>query len=271
MQNIRSTIKIIDKIFFFEFLKKFYNYIKFKIYKKKYFNVEDKFRFKTTILFNDNNNIISKLCETHGTDKGYINNYSNTFNWDRHAYSNFYFNLFNERRDDVKLVFEVGIGTNNPNLPRYNMGINYKPGSSLRVWKDYFKNAEIYGADLDKTILFNNEDKIHTFYVDQLDSGSIKKMWDNIGKTNFDIIIDDGLHTYDANLNFFLNSFDKLKKNGIYIIEDVQYHYLITIHDKLRQYNPNIILFDSKDFTRACFEGGTPQGFGENLIVFKKI
>jgi len=56
------------------------------------------------------------------------------------------------------------------------MGINYKPGSSLRVWKDYFKNAEIYGADLDKTILFNNEDKIHTFYVDQLDSGSIKKM-----------------------------------------------------------------------------------------------
>jgi 23S rRNA U2552 (ribose-2'-O)-methylase RlmE/FtsJ len=151
------------------------------------------------------------------------------------------------------------------------MGINYKPGSSLRVWKDYFKNAEIYGADLDKTILFNNEDKIHTFYVDQLDSGSIKKMWDNIGKTNFDIIIDDGLHTYDANLNFFLNSFDKLKKNGIYIIEDVQYHYLITIHDKLRQYNPNIILIDSKDFTRACFEGGTPQGFGENLIVFKKV
>ena len=25
-----------------------------------------------------------------------------------------------------------------------------KPGASLRVWKEYFSNAEIYGADIDK-------------------------------------------------------------------------------------------------------------------------
>lgn len=46
---------------------------------------------------------------------------------------------------------------------------------------------------------------------------------EKIGIKNFDIIIDDGLHTTDANVNLFLNSFNKLKKNGIYIIEDV-YH-----------------------------------------------
>ena len=85
------------------------------------------------------------------------------------------------------------------------------PGASLRVWRDYFFNALIYGGDIDKNILFE-EDRIKTFYVDQLDVTSIKSMWDNIRVNNFDIIIDDGLHEPDANYIFFINSFNKLKK-----------------------------------------------------------
>ena len=38
---------------------------------------------------------------------------------------------------------------------------------------------------------------------------------------NFDIMIDDAIHTFEANKTFFLNSVHKLSKNGIYIIEDV--------------------------------------------------
>lgn len=85
------------------------------------------------------------------------------------------------------------------------------PGASLRVWRDYFFNANIYGADIDKDILFK-EEKIKTFYVDQLDTKSIKQMWANIGVENFDIIIEDGLHEPEANLNFFLILFLNLKK-----------------------------------------------------------
>jgi hypothetical protein len=92
------------------------------------------------------------------------------------------------------------------------MTVNGMPGASLRVWKDYFKNAEIYGGDIDKDILFE-EDRIKTFYVDQLNTSSIEAMWQKIRIKNFDIIINDGLHTTDANINFFLNSFNKLKKN----------------------------------------------------------
>ena len=37
----------------------------------------------------------------------------------------------------------------------------------------------------------------------------------------FDIIVEDGLHTYDANVCFFENSIHRLAKGGYYIIEDI--------------------------------------------------
>ena len=42
-----------------------------------------------------------------------------------------------------------------------------------------------------------------------------------IGEDEFDIIIDDGCHRYEETINFYENSIDKLKDNGIYIIEDI--------------------------------------------------
>ena len=46
-------------------------------------------------------------------------------------------------------------------------------------------------------------------------------MWNQIGEDEFDIIIDDGCHRYEETINFYENSIDKLKDNGIYIIEDI--------------------------------------------------
>ena len=43
-------------------------------------------------------------------------------------------------------------------------------------------------------------------------------MWKKIGK-KMDIIIDDGMHTYDANIVFFENSINFLVDKGFYIIE----------------------------------------------------
>ena len=61
------------------------------------------------------------------------------------------------------------------------MTLNGKPGASLKVWKDYFVNAQIFGADIDRNILFK-EDRIETYHVNQLDQESIIKMWNNIKK-----------------------------------------------------------------------------------------
>jgi len=270
---LREIIKRIDTIFLFSLLKKIRNSIHTFILrkvKKNNFYLEKKFTFKNISFFESNNNLISELCEIYGSDKGYLHlNTAKHFSFQPHSYANFYYNIFNHCKDYIKLVFEVGIGTNNPNLPS-SMGTNYKPGASLRVWRDYFFNAQIYGADIDKNILFNNEDRIHTYYVDQLNTNSIKEMWNNFKKDNFDIIIDDGLHTSEANINFFLNSFDKLKKNGIYIIEDVNYKNLNIIYEKLKKFKPEIILLNSLQFKEPYFANGVSMGVGENLIIFRK-
>ena len=122
-----------------------------------------------------------------------------------------------------------------------------KPGASLRVWKNYFKNANIYGADIDKDVLFE-EDRIKTFHVDQMNENLVHQMWSNINKNNFDLIIDDGLHTFDAGMIFFKNSFSKLKKNGKYIIEDVHFSYLEKMANALIEYEPKIIILKNEDY-----------------------
>ena len=113
------------------------------------------------------------------------------------------------------------MGTNNTDVPS-NMGKDGKPLASLRAWRDYFKNANIYGGDIDKEIL-KNEERIKTHYVDQTDPNSIKNMYANFEVKKFDIILEDGLHEFKANICFFENSINFLAENGTYIIEDVYY------------------------------------------------
>jgi hypothetical protein len=67
-------------------------------------------------------------------------------------------------------------------------------------------------------------------------------MWKEIRIQNFDIIIDDGLHNNYSNINLFINSFNKLKKNGIYIIEDVSQHRFNYMLEKLKDFNPEIVI-----------------------------
>jgi len=194
------------------------------------------------IIYSNKPNILSELCEKYGSDKGFVNfdKDKKPYKWHPHTYSIYYHAIFNLSRENIKNVFECGLGTNNPNI-KSNMTISGTPGASLRVWRDYFFNAKIYGGDIDKEILFE-EERIKTFYVDQLNSNSIKSMWQNIEVESFDIIIDDGLHEPDANYNFFINSFHKLKKNGIFIIEDVSNKKLVYLQNKLKNYDPEVII-----------------------------
>lgn len=64
------------------------------------------------------------------------------------------------------------------------------------------------------------ESKIKTELLDSTkDNNSIliKNKYGN----NFDIILDDGLHTIEAQIKTFKNFWPLLKKNGIYLIEDI--------------------------------------------------
>ena len=87
-----------------------------------------------------------------------------------------------------KKILEIGLGTDNENLLS-NMGKQGKPGASLKAFRDYFKNSKIYGADIDKNILFSDL-KIKTSFVDQTNQKSMDLLFKKFGG-NFDLIIDD--------------------------------------------------------------------------------
>ena len=152
---------------------------------------------------------LCNIMKNHGSDKGA----------DWHNYTQTYSALFGNLQEEIKLVFELGIGSVNPTINSHMKSI-YSPGGSLRGWREFFPTAQIYAADIDKDIL-QPEERITKFYVDQTNAGVVKEMWNQVGKNNFDIIIDDGLHTYKANKTFFENSYTQLSDTGIFIIEDI--------------------------------------------------
>lgn len=159
------------------------------------------------------------LCDRYGSDKGTRSGGPHPYGHPPHMYADFYASLFDHCRMSVRKVFECGLGTNNPHIPS-NMGITGRPGASLRAWRDYFPNAFVYGADIDREVLFT-EDRIATFYVDQTCPTSIAALWNDADLKEFDIIIDDGLHTFEAGVTFFEHSHARLRPGGVYVIEDV--------------------------------------------------
>ena len=127
---------------------------------------------------------LCNIMKNHGSDKGD----------DWHNYTQIYSVLFNNLRTEISRVFELGIGSVNPAISSHMKKI-YSPGGSLRGWREFFNNAQIYAADIDKDIL-HPEERITKFYVDQTNPAVVSEMWNQVGVDNFDIIIDDGLHTY---------------------------------------------------------------------------
>ena len=133
-----------------------------------------------------------------------------------HDYHEVYSALLN--RNEPLRILEIGLGTNNLAI-QSNMGLNGRPGASLRAFRDWAPNADVLGADVDRGILFQDE-RISTFFVDQTDAGSLKMLASEVG-SNFDLIIDDGLHLPHANFNTIEALLPLLKPGGTMVIEDI--------------------------------------------------
>ncbi len=162
---------------------------------------------------------LEELFALYGSDKGSNGIERRPYPWPPHNYAVVYEFLFRNCRQSVVNLVECGIGTNHTDT-KSNMTSSGRPGASLRAWRDYFPRATIHGLDIDSRILFS-EDRILTYQVDQTDSRSVESFWTNSGVTSAEIIIDDGLHTFEAGVAFFEASFPYLAQGGIYVIEDV--------------------------------------------------
>jgi len=164
---------------------------------------------------------LCRIMTKYGSDKG-------NHGW--HNYTTVYSALLNERRKEPLRVFELGLGSTNPQLASNmgHMGGDGRPGASLRGWRDIFPRSSIFGADIDGTILFQ-DDRIKTFYCDQLDETAIRELWSQPElQAGADVIVDDGLHTFEANVSFLERSLDRLHPGGIFVIEDIRRELLDT-------------------------------------------
>jgi SAM-dependent methyltransferase len=204
---------------------------------------------------------LCSIMEKHGSDKGSLTMRN------RHNYTTLYYELLKSWRLRELRVFELGLGTNFTDV-KSNMGSNGKPGASLRGWAEFFPNARIFGADIDKRVLFQ-EDRIQTFYCDQLDPVAIKGMWlQKDLKEGFDLIVEDGLHEYAANVCFFENSIRKLKPGGIYSIEDIRSQDLALFVKKLNEWRSTYTDFS---FHLACIDHAHNKHDNNLLLVTRHV
>ena len=256
-RKLKSLIKRIDDLFFKSQIQNYLYQRKVSLSLVNLINYNNA-HLSTTYFSKDITNILSDLCDKYGSDKGELNNSGQPYLWPAHSYTEYYGRIFSHCRLKIKKVFECGIGSPNPKIP-CTMGEKGRPGASLRVWRDYFPYANVYGADIDENILFN-EERIKTFYLNQLDPLSIKNFWDNVGEQDFDFIVDDGLHTFIAGITLFKNSISKLSQEGIYVIEDVN------IDDLLLYRN----FFDNQKFNVDYVVLKQPKLQQEFLVVIRK-
>jgi 8-demethyl-8-alpha-L-rhamnosyltetracenomycin-C 2'-O-methyltransferase len=134
--------------------------------------------------------------------------------WLGHCYTPFYYEYLKPYRYQFKKILEVGVGDNRMIHAIPGMII----GASIHMWRDFFPNAMIYGADKARECIIEDE-RIKTFYCDENKEESIENLVKQVG-SDVDLVIDDALHHIHNQIFLFKHLMPLLKKDVIYICED---------------------------------------------------
>jgi hypothetical protein len=133
----------------------------------------------------------------------------------RHYYTPYYYQLFADRRETVRKVVEIGVGC------KEIMGHskNYQRGASLFMWRDFFPNAQIYGADILPELAFKDE-RIEAFTCDQTVRKDLENLIEKTGP-DIDLFVDDGSHVPQDQVFTCLTVMPMLQEGVVYAIEDI--------------------------------------------------
>jgi cephalosporin hydroxylase len=102
--------------------------------------------------------------------------------------------------------------------------IGVSKGGSLQMWSRFFGPlATIVGIDIDPSCKQHEGDGIHVRIGDQSDPKFLEEIINEFGLP--DIVLDDGSHRMDHILASFQFLYQKLPKNGLYIVEDLHTAY----------------------------------------------
>ena len=170
------------------------------------------------------------------------------------GYQDVYGRVLSHLREASPRVIEVGIGVNDPNAPS-GMEAGHRPGASLVGWANYFPGGDIHGADVDPRVLVDT-DIYRTHFVDQRDACALADLAAEIGAP-LDLVVDDGLHTAEANALTVAALLPLLSSHGVLVVEDILEEYDPLWHGLSswlrREYR--VTFFSNKDL-RSYREGG---------------
>jgi beta-1,4-mannosyl-glycoprotein beta-1,4-N-acetylglucosaminyltransferase len=160
---------------------------------------------------------LASIVNSNFTDKNTI-----------HSYLDLYENILQSRQFTSKNILEIGI----------------QRGGSIKLWNDYFVNANIYGLDIDKAPDYlNNYPRIKTYQDNAYTFECIQKLIDS--NIKFDVIIDDGPHTLDSMIFTLLYYSKLLSPDGILIIEDIPLIEWAYLFEKIAyKYRNNTKIYD---------------------------
>ena len=155
--------------------------------------------------------------------------------------------------------------------------IGVENGDSLRIWREYFANANICGIDIDK-----KDFKIHNVDIRQGDQSNHTFLLSLINDfKKFDIIIDDGSHQAKHIITSFNFLYPYLSNTGIYVIEDLQTSYFpryggsrINLNKKRSSMNFIKSLTDSINYeknNRPFFKKNKFDGQIQSIIFHQNI
>ena len=89
------------------------------------------------------------------------------------------------------------------------------------MWRDFFPNAMVYGADWANGAVFKDE-RIETFFCDEMNKEDVTALINKVG-TDIDLFIDDASHRVTPQVTLCKTVMPLLKKDAIYIIEDCRH------------------------------------------------
>tara|TARA_Y100000768_G_scaffold239832_1_gene181663 strand:+ start:1252 stop:2004 length:753 start_codon:yes stop_codon:yes gene_type:complete len=206
----------------------------------------------------DSSNYLSELCllgEKYGTDKSVFNKASKH----QHSYTPIYNILLNHFKNKDINIAELGVAES----------------ASLKMFREYFKNANIYIFDNDNQLIEKSKklqlNKVNYFQLDVENKTNIKNLFE---KNNilYDLIIDDTSHLFEHQINIIEETYKFLNKDGFLIIEDIfvkKKNYREELYYERLKHLKNEF---SEIFFCECKHNYNYSGFWNNskLLVFKR-
>jgi len=118
-----------------------------------------------------------------------------------HWYTRYYTQIFGPVREQIGSVLELGVSS----------------GASVRMWKDFFPNALIYGLDINE-VVGDYGPRVAFLRCDQADEESLLGAF---ADAKLEIVVDDASHDQEKTLDSLKYLFPLLQPGGWYVIEDM--------------------------------------------------